>query len=133
MKYFYVLILVTLGISPAHAKWNIIGETDSFTAYADFETKRVNNDIAQMWFLYQFKNEQVDSSGNKYLSSKNLFEFDCKNEQLRILAMVDHAEKMGEGKLVFIGNATNSSAPKWKHVAPDALNNEQLKLACSKN
>ena len=63
-----------------------------------------------------------------YLSSKTQWEFDCKEEKLRILALTWFSGQMGSGKVVFSGSETGKGEP----IQPGSIAESLWKIACGK-
>ena len=53
-------------------------------------------------------------------------EYDCAAKQLRGLSLTLHADKMGEGKMIY----EDTSPHDWEPVVPDTMSETLLKVAC---
>ena len=127
MKKLLVTLMLTLVSTSTMADWTAVSGDDEITGYADFTTIRKVGNKIKMWILSDYKTlEEVD--GDKFLSSKQLWEFDCKEEQQRIVANSTFSGNMGAGKV----NYSTSDTGKWKPVAPGSIGKTYWKIACNK-
>lgn len=120
--------LLLLSNSPAYAEWVNIGDTDEFTMYIDRDMIRRRGNLVKMWNLNDYKNIQTGKMGKSYLSSIEQYEYDCAEEQLRLLALTDFSSKMGRGVVVAFG----LDPTKWKPVLPGGAGQAKWKIACGK-
>lgn len=112
----------------ASADWVEIGKNESGTFFVHAGTIEKTGDMAKMWFLIDFKRNQVDSSTRTFRSTKDQTEYDCKEMRSRTLYYNNYAEKMGTGKIVF----TMKDAFKWRPVAAGSISENLFKIACGK-
>jgi hypothetical protein len=69
--------------------------------------------------------------GQRVLSMKNLWEYDCKGSRRRMLAASAYAGHIGKGAVV--GSETFATPNPWQSVGPaDGYAHYFLKLACEK-
>ncbi len=126
-----ILILLLLGLcSSAAADWvKLTGsgsDTDSY--YADPTTKRKASNRVKIWSLVDHAKELADSFGKSHLSEKVQWEFDCTEEQKKMLAYTTYAENQGRGKAVY-----NDPTPgKWEAVPRGTIQESLWKFACGK-
>lgn len=107
--------------------WIYVGIAKTVTTYADPATiRRVGNKV-KMWSLIDYKTSQTNA-GEQYRSKKNQYEYDCKEEQFRLLFASDHSGNMGGGEVVMILHTPSE----WIPVPPGSIGEELLKLACGK-
>jgi len=109
------------------ADWRAVGSNENTTIYIDTATIQRTGHMALMWHLTDFKIPQKDM-GDKYLSTKDQNEYDCKEEKLRRRASSEHSENMGKGKIVY----SDSYTTRWKPVPPDSGVEILWKFACNK-
>ena len=130
MRKTILIMLLTVVSNSVKAEWDAVGiaENNSTTGYADPATIRKNGDLVKMWGLDDYKTAQVSSDGKAYLSSMVQEQYDCKEEQRRILAISYHSGNMGRGDVVFSG----SDLGKWEPVAPRSKGEVFWKFACGK-
>ena len=105
--------------------WLEIRANEADTDYIDPSMIKRSGKMVRIWFLFDSKAEQslLDKS---FLSSKSLFEFDCKSEKMRTLSKVLYAGKMGSGEVIF--GTSNSS--NWQKVVPITLAKTRWEFAC---
>lgn len=108
-------------------RWVSVSKNEKTTFYTNPSTIRKVGNRAKMWSLLDFETAQ-GLSGTEYLSVKAQNEFDCKDEQHRILFSSFHSKNMSEGEVVF----SISNAGKWEPVPPESVTEGLWKLACGK-
>ena len=126
-----ILLLATSG--SALAKWVQVGGNDDIATYVDPTTIRKSGNKVKMWTLMDYSTQQQhkisDQTGKPYRSGKIQEEYDCKEEQSRMLYFSCHSENMGAGDVV----CESSDATKnWIPVPPGSLEDTILKFACKK-
>ena len=112
----------------AKADWVEIGKNENGTFFVHAGSIEKTGDMAKMWFLIDFKKNQVDSSTRSFRSTKDQTEYDCKEMRSRTLYYNNYAEKMGTGKIVF----TMKDPFKWRPVAAGSISENLFKIACGK-
>lgn len=120
-------LLLAVVSSSAAAAWTAVGSSDPSTLYADPATISKAGDMVKMWDLLDFKTAQV-MEGFRYMSSKTLSEYDCREERARMLYFSWHSEHMGGGQIV----NTDFDPAKWEPVLPRSGVEKLWKLACGK-
>src|SRR5262245_44720851 len=130
----YMPLHILLGLlfiaGPVYAEWvEVASSNDGFMAYMYPDTVRVNGSLVRMWTMYDFHKPRQDRlSSRKYLSTKMQEEFDCKEQQSRILAFTDYEENMGKGKVL----NTYAGSYSWSPIAPDTIGEVMWRVACGK-
>jgi len=124
-----LITLLVLSNSPAYAEWVSIEKIDGagLTAYADPDTIRRKGELVKMWSLFDFQIMQY-VEGIPSLSKKGQSEYDCAEERLRLLALVEYSGNMGKGKVVY----TDSIEQPWKPVVPRGVDHVLWTVSCSK-
>lgn len=128
MKRFAIAMLLAAFSCSAAAGWVKVGHNDTSTAYADPATIRKARDMVKMWSVIDYKTAKVSNSGKPYMSLRAQFEYDCKEEQSRILYTSFHSANMVSGEIVFM----NDNPGKWGPVPPGTGDEILLKIACGK-
>jgi len=125
-----LVILLAVMSSSAMAEWVEFAEDDeeTLTVYANPTTIRKSGNMVKMWRLTDFKTAQ-GNTGKHYMSSKRQDEYDCKEERLRIIALVVYSKNMGKGKVV---GSTDNKLYDWFPVTPDSLDETIWEFACGK-
>jgi hypothetical protein len=113
--------------SGAVGGWVPFSRPEHATFYYDPATIRKAGNKVKMWTLTDFKTA-LTGSGKAYMSGKSQMEFDCKEEQSRLLYLSTHSGPMGGGEVV----STFSDPGKWEPVGPGTIGEEEWKLACKK-
>ena len=107
-----------------------VGGDDNSTAFADPVTIRRQDDMVKMWSLIDFGTARVPPGGKRYAyrSSKSEYEYDCKEEQARMLNFSSHSGNMGAGAMV----EGEFRPGKWEPLPPGSLVAYLRKFACAK-
>lgn len=127
MRKVILMMLLTVVSTGAMAEWIEVGSNKSTTIYVDPATVKRAGNMATMWHLTDFKTDQKDM-GEKYLSTKDQNEYDCKGIKSRRRASSQHSKNRGEGKVVY----SDSYTTRWKPVPPDSGIEILWKFACVK-
>ena len=122
------MMLLAVVSSSAAAAWVEVGGNAIATAYADPATIRKNGNRAKMWDLFDLKTARASREGRSYLSTKQQAEYDCKEEQWRMLYFSWHSGNMGIGETVFSYAEPNN----WGPIPPDSWVELLWKFACGK-
>jgi hypothetical protein len=129
MTRLFLITLLLLSSGPAYAEWLKVSENDDAgkTVYVDQATIRRNSNLVKMWQFYDYKTVQT-VGGNRFLTAKEQWEFDCAEERSRVVARKEFSGNMGSGTMVF----TNSQVGKWLPVIPDSIGRTVWEIACNK-
>ena len=127
MRKVILMLLLTVVSNSAMAEWVDVGSNEYTTIFVDPASIQRDGNMAKMWHLTDFKTAQKDM-GDKYLSTKDQNEYDCKEVKLRRRASSQHSENMGKGKVVY----SDSYTTRWKPVPPDSGIEIMWKFACIK-
>ena len=130
MRKAILMMLLAVVSSSAAAEWVNHGDSEAkggFDIYVDPATIRRSGNMAKMWVMYNFKAVQV-TAGDRHLSLKTQAEYDCKDEQVRVLFFTAHSGHMGWGNIVH----SSRTPGKWLPVPPDSVYADNWKLACGK-
>ena len=83
--------------------------------------------MVKMWSLEDFNSTQT-TAGDRFMSYKHHKEYDCKEEQIRLLALNVYSGSMGSGDVV----NSFSSPGEWSPVAPGSVGQGLFRFACGK-
>lgn len=128
--YKILLILIPAFISnTVMANWSLVDKSADGSAaiYTDFDTIQKTEDKVKMWSLGDFKTVR-EFSKIQFLSSKYQKEYDCKQEQARMLAFTLFSSNMGEGQVVY----SNRDPDEWESVSPGSVAKTLWEIACGK-
>lgn len=129
MTRLFLITFLLLSSGPAYAEWVKVSESDEAgkTVYADTATIRRNSNLVKMWQFYDYKTVQT-VGGNRFLTAKEQWEFDCAEERGRVVARKEFSGNMGSGTMV----STNSQVGKWTPNMPGSTNQTVWEIACGK-
>jgi hypothetical protein len=124
-----ILTLLVLGHGPAYAEWVKVSDSDETgkTVYVDSVTIRRDSNLVKVWQIYDYKTVQT-LGGNRFLTAKEQWEFDCAQGLGRVVARKEFSGNMGKGTMVF----TNSQVGKWIPVVPGSTGQTVWEAACGK-
>ena len=126
-KYFMAILLV-LASGSAAAAWVKVGTDESNTAYADSATKRKAGGTVKMWSLFDYRTRMALDNGRPYESMRAQFEYDCREERMRGVAVSFHSERMARGEIVH----SAFEPGQWGPVPPGTTNAALWKMACGR-
>lgn len=120
--------MALLGImsTNAAADWVRVYSNDKLVAFADSSSIRKKGNILKVLSLFDFKAENVLTDGESYNSIIRETEFNCKDNQQRMISFSIHSGKMGKGKMLESG----SDPQDWKPVSKEAVAVEMRDYAC---
>lgn len=121
-----LVLLLAAASCGVRAEWEVAGDSEILTAYANPDTIRKNGAMAQMWTLADFKTVQDRTEADPFMSSKWHNEYDCEKARWRMLYASIHSEKMGNGSAFVVVEETQ----KWRLISLLSINNSMRKLAC---
>jgi len=125
-----LMMLLAVVSNSAMAEWVEVGvNDDGATVYADPDTFRRAGKRAKMWILVDYKTAQV-IAGELYMSRTSLHEYDCKDEQHRILSASFYSKNMRRGNTV--ATESNRNSGKWAPNPPGTVAKSLWKTACGK-
>ena len=116
----FALLLVT---SSAWALWINIGETDTAIFYVDPASILKDGNLRKVWVITELKERDPDG----HISSRVRYEFDCKGEVYKYLALSTHSEPMAAGKII-APNRIGSSG--WNEIPPGTFVASVQNIVC---
>ncbi|TDI77997.1 MAG: hypothetical protein E2O81_03680 [Betaproteobacteria bacterium] len=127
MKKLLLALLLAIVSSSAVAEWVYIVEnkTTGASYYINSDIIRKSSNKVKVWELVDL-NKAVNSIDKKYISAKLHTEYDCKEEQTRILYSVLYTGNMGKGEII----RSYYTSEKWSPIVPDSVGTPLLKYAC---
>lgn len=127
MRKAILAVLLAVVSGSAAAEWVWVGNTSNAAIYLDSATIRRTGDIVNMGVLYDLKTAVLsETNGIHYASQKLQSEYDCKEEQWRVLYFSWYSGNMGDGKMVeYVADSF-----KWKPVPPGSGAEALWQLAC---
>ena len=126
-----MLLLVALNGS-AMAEWTKVTEEKDGSAvyYSEASTIRKSADgLTTVWEL----NDLKEQDANRSKSTKIHAEYDCVNEQFRVLSVIVYSQNMGSGEVIVTFSPPDTE---YQPIPPDSAEAAQtytmLKFACGK-
>lgn len=128
MRKAILMLLLAVMSSSAVARWVKVPGNETSTAYVDYATLRKACNMVKMWSLFDYKTGVALDKGKRYRSMRAQFEYSCKEERMRGLAVSFHSENMAGGEVVH----STFDPGNWGPVPTDTLNDALWKIACRK-
>lgn len=131
MRKVILVMLLAVVSSNAVAEWIPIGnnKTNDFVMYVNPSTILKSGNKVKMWELLNYKSAKPSKNGS-FLSMKRQAEYDCKDMQSRVLALVVHSESMGDGNIVY--SSLDAIPENWQPIPPETISENLWKFACNK-
>ena len=108
--------------------WVEVFKTNQQTLYANPASLLSSGFKVKMWRLTDYKVPEIN--GDFVYSSKKLYEeYDCQNDQYRLLYVALYPENMGAGKAMH----THSETYSWQPILPDTDGEAMWEIACEQN
>ena len=127
MRSAIIIVLMTVACGSAAADWIKVAELGAGSIFVDPATIRRDGNVAAMGTLYHLKTPVLSkTNGQPYASQKLQSEYDCKDEQWRVITSSWHSKNMGEGKMV----EYLADARKWENIPRESGVKLLWELAC---
>ena len=123
-----LMLLLAVVSSSAMAEWVAVGSSEIDTLYVDPSTIRGADNRAKMWALNDYKVTQRVDEHEPFKSEKTEYEYDCKEQQSRLLYFTSHTGNMAEGEVVDY----NIVPGEWTRFPPGSALDVLWKIACGK-
>ncbi|OGS96966.1 MAG: hypothetical protein A3H31_10940 [Gallionellales bacterium RIFCSPLOWO2_02_FULL_57_47] len=124
-------LLLAVASSNAAAGWIVVSWSDTTIDYIDPTSIRRVGDRVKMWHLIDLKTAESKIRGvSPFMSSRAQHEYDCKEEQSRVLFVSFHSKNMAEGITVSRNSYPESN---WSPVPPGTTTEALWKIACEKS
>ena len=123
MKKLLLLLIFIFSISPLHAEWKPIVQTENQSTYIETNSIKFKGKIVSYWGLEDRTTLQKD-----WFSMKFKAEHNCETEEVRFISRIYYSEKMGYGQDV---DSIHDKLP-WQHVVPDTVGETIHKFVCKK-
>jgi hypothetical protein len=127
MRFVVIMLLAALsGI--AVADWTKVASTESDTdIYVDHATISRSGTTAKMWILEDRKVAET-FAGKTFLSAKLQYEYDCKENQRRVLQSSLYSGQKAGGNNV----QTGTKVGPWRPISAGRISEAMWKIACGK-
>jgi hypothetical protein len=122
---FLLLPILLLATGSAWAEWEKIAANNDATFYVDRATLRKDGNLRRMWSIQNLKQRNKDGE----ISRRIRYEYDCKGERSRALALSTHTEPMADGKTLF--SSSGDLNDPWNDIPPESAGERILKIVCA--
>jgi hypothetical protein len=129
MKKLLLILMLAVVSSSAMAEWVYFGEDGEGKAkiYVEPTTIRKSSNKVKIWTLFDFKSP-LEKSSKGIMSISSQFEFDCKEEQNRVIYEIHYPKNMGKGHMV----ADFNNPGTWMPNPPHSIHHAVSEFVCGK-
>ena len=125
MKKLLITLLASLLVTgSAWAEWVLISGDDTVDHYIDPATIRKDGNLVRVWEISDLKTRSTAGD----LSRRIRYEYDCKQERIKLLSFSTHSGPMANGTTLL----SDSSDGEWLHIPPGSIGESVLKIVCAK-
>jgi len=125
MKSILVLFAAIMLSTPANAEWkHIVTSETGNDFYLDFDTLRSQDSLRYIWRLSNYL--KPDKWGD--MSSKVLYEIDCRRYASKRLALYFYNQPMGEGDPT---TTDTNFEEEYTFASPDSVHEELIMRTCN--
>jgi hypothetical protein len=122
----YLLALLIMVSSPAWAEWAKVAEgVEGTELFVNYSTIRIEGSKRKVWQLTNFSIPKT-ALGREVLSLRARVEFDCKQEQQRLLSVSIFSQYFAGGEVI----KTENDGTNWQDIPPDAVGWKILQSVC---
>ena len=116
----------------ASGDWIKRGENTDFVLYTNTDGITKSTDKIKIWYLFDFKSIRIDAINQPYLSARELWEFDCRENSLRQYSLTWFSQNMASGTTTrHLDRPTEAvQSTQWRPVAPDTFDSYLFRNAC---
>ena len=126
MRNHIFIVFIALVPHVARAEWTLVTDELAYREYADFEAVERFPKVARIWTLIDYKSPLKGDKAN-YMSTKQLFEFDCVERKMRTLVFRNYSLAKGGGSVVL---SVDKPDP-WEYIEPDGGLMKFREAACT--
>lgn len=128
-KAIFIILAIpfVIGSNDAIADWIKISEYNDISHFVDLTTARKDGNIVKMWTMFDSE-KTIKTKYDEFMSMKTLYEFDCKEMQLRSIDSTSYSENMGRGKVVL----NNPNPGKWRYISPESAGHRYWRVVCER-
>lgn len=123
-----VILALVLASASALAGWEKVTATADATFSLDYSTLVKTEKGVKIRELIDFNQPQLLTLEKKYLSGKNLVEYDCKASKQRLLSFTLYSQTGGAGEVLLDQSPTTD----WVNIGKGSPGEPSLKAACGK-
>lgn len=128
MRASFLMLLLAAYAGAALADWQKLAEDESGNVYADRASLRKAGNKVKLSAMVEHKAALADSFGKSHISETMIWEYDCKEQQKRMLSYVTFSEPGAKGKAVY----SDAEPGKWLPMQGGPGGAALGKLACGK-
>jgi len=127
----FVVLLMVCSVS--WAEWEFLSKSSDGEqkVYVNKSTIRKNGAISRMWVLTDFSQVQTNAGGERYMSDMTLTVYNCRDETVEIVSLVEYSGSMGQGNVVE-AHTWQEREWKWEPNVPGSFGETLWKIACGK-
>lgn len=124
----YLLALAMLIASPAWADWVEVGEIGGNKSYIDPSTIRIDGNFRKVWTMDNYPMSRSVNGVNVW-SLRSRFEYDCKEERLRLLSVSSFSKPYATGESL----NQYDSPTEWRDIPPNTIGTVIFNRVCAQS
>jgi hypothetical protein len=117
-----LIAVMLLAATPAWAQWVRYDKNNIATFYYDSASVQRDGQLRRVWEIVDLNERGTRGD----MSSRVLWEYDCKGERHRILSASMHSERMAGGRTLYV----DDSPIQWSDIRPGTPNETMRKIVC---
>ena len=123
-----LLFAMAFSVGTANAAWLEVSERVKTSVSVDPETIRRTGNEAKIWTLYNYKAPEMLPNGKRFLSTKVLEVFNCRQQTSYSASSEDYTDAYGKGETISSANfiAYQDEVP----VVPGSISEDIARHAC---
>jgi hypothetical protein len=125
------VLMMVCSVSWAEWELCVISDDGIITIYCDKSTIRKKGAISRMWDLTDFSSMQTEAGGSGYMSIKELWAYNCREETEALTSFIMYSGAMGKGDVVSSYSGKESEW-NWEPIVPGSTGAARWKIACGK-
>lgn len=102
------------------AKWvflgTVTGPQGPRSEYYD-DTPIGKGNFPKLWIMRNYEKGFKDEQGDVYFSEKNLYEFSCNDNQIRLVSITQYSDNFGKGNVTYTTSSNFKGT--WKDITPE--------------
>lgn len=122
----FAVLLIAMTNGTARAEWVEIDHSDIQTTYADPSSANISGSRATIWLLSSYKAPRKYDD-KKFQSVLSQYEYECRDEQFRMLAYSLRFDKTGKGEELH----SEAGIDKWKRIIKGSIDETLWKKLCT--
>jgi hypothetical protein len=126
-----LLFFLCLFSMTAQAEWKFFAENNFNSGYIDYSRINTEGKYKSLWYLFDFKSPDTNSSGKQYKSTVAKSIVDCQASKYQDVAIYQYSGHMGLGEVV-ISRSRPITESEWSYPPPNSFADMVINIACGR-